>query len=597
LGLTQLFIAVSIAAAVLQIVLALYIMGTRSTLRFRMSILLLFAAAEWTLATVAEYCLVSPAWKALFDKLQYVGAAAVPVAWLGFCIQYTGDDRKLSARVLVLLGAIPLAALVLVCTNDAHHLFWTWTEGGEKRFGLPFWVYMGYCYLLMASGIVLLVRMAVRARSHYFYIRQSIALLTAVVVPLLATILDFTGPDRGKALDLTPASMSVTCLILTYGFVRLRFAEIVPLAHRTTIESMADGVIAVDMEGRLLYLNAAAVSLSTRGVPAPETRNLGSVFPYLETLMDRPADGIPACVEVSVPPAFFDVCVTCLRDWRGTAVGRLIVMRDITARKRAEDALRTLKEELEERVRERTAELSRANAVLQAQVAEREKAERRLQESLKEKEVLLRELHHRVKNNLQVVHSMLSLQWRSTALGEVKTICREIQDRIRSIGIIHEILYANEGISRIGVNGYLNMLVDHLASSYGVTSVAVTVEVDPPDSHVDMDTGIQLGLIVNELVSNALSHAFPAGAAGSVSVGFRRDGSEALLSVRDDGKGLPAGVDPASSQSLGFRIVRALVQGLSGTMSHATGAGTAFRIRMPDRKERMGGDESQAFGR
>ncbi|NTU80753.1 MAG: PAS domain S-box protein [Chloroflexales bacterium] len=215
--------------------------------------------------------------------------------------------------------------------------------------------------------------------------------------------------------------------------------------------------------------------------------------------------------------------------------------------------------------------------------AERE-AGSRLRASLAEKEVLLKEIHHRVKNNLQVIASMLRLQSEQIADARVRDLFLESQRRVRAMALVHERLYQAPDLARIDLGAYVRTLVADLLRAYRVVAgnVAVRTEVNVPG--IDVDQAMALGLILNELIVNCLKHAFPPGQPGSIMIGGSRGPSGALiLSVRDDGAGLPADLDPARSPSMGLQIVNALAAQVGGTLSWRRSPGTAVTLIVPDR--------------
>lgn len=200
------------------------------------------------------------------------------------------------------------------------------------------------------------------------------------------------------------------------------------------------------------------------------------------------------------------------------------------------------------------------------------------------KEILLREIHHRVRNNLQLISSLLGLQAGSTDDPRVKAILAESQDRIRSMALVHERLTQSTRVGGLGYAAYILDLVEHLtrsyAGAYGKVEIVTQLEdVDLPD-----DAALPVGLITNELVTNALRHAFPGNRRGRIVVSLGPGtGSEptAVICIEDDGVGLPPTVDPSNSATLGFRIVAALVRQVRGTMQATCGAGTRFRLTLP----------------
>jgi PAS domain S-box-containing protein len=217
-------------------------------------------------------------------------------------------------------------------------------------------------------------------------------------------------------------------------------------------------------------------------------------------------------------------------------------------------------------------------------ISERKQVETRLRTSLKEKEVLLKEIHHRVKNNLQIVSSMLNLQMDQIADQRALALFKESQARVRSIALFHEKLYQSKDLAHVDMGEYLRGLTASLFATYGVNPDDLAFSIDAEDVPMGVDAAISCGLIANELVSNSLKHAFPAGRKGSVHVALRRDGERAVLEVRDDGIGVPEGVDLLNSGTLGLRLVSILAEQVHGTVELIRGEGTRFRMRF-DRGE------------
>jgi two-component sensor histidine kinase len=215
-------------------------------------------------------------------------------------------------------------------------------------------------------------------------------------------------------------------------------------------------------------------------------------------------------------------------------------------------------------------------------VTERKRAEERLRASLREKEALLQEIHHRVKNNLQIVSSLLALQAARSDEPVVQEFARENQNRVRSMALIHERLYRSADLAQIDLAAHVETLCVHLFRSYGADLGRIALHMDVARTSLDLDRAIPCGLIINELVSNALKYAFPGDRAGcvAVSVSAGADRCYTLL-VQDDGVGLPPGLDVRQTASLGLWLVCSLTRQLGGDLSVESGAGTTFRVRFP----------------
>ncbi|MCX6559426.1 MAG: triple tyrosine motif-containing protein [Candidatus Aminicenantes bacterium] len=201
--------------------------------------------------------------------------------------------------------------------------------------------------------------------------------------------------------------------------------------------------------------------------------------------------------------------------------------------------------------------------------------------ALEEKNVLLREIHHRVKNNLQIVSSLLSMQARKVKDPESLALFRESMDRIRAMALIHENLYRSESAAAIGAADYIRRLARDLMAAYALRAGNIGLELDVADVPMSPDIAFPCGLIINELVSNSLKHAFPEGRPGTIRIGLREDRGEYILTVADDGVGLPPGVDAEAGGSLGLRLVRKLAGQLGGALAIESGAGAEFIVRFP----------------
>ena len=210
-------------------------------------------------------------------------------------------------------------------------------------------------------------------------------------------------------------------------------------------------------------------------------------------------------------------------------------------------------------------------------------AEERLRAALREKEVLLEEIHHRVKNNLQVITSLLGLQARSIKDSATRKKFEESRYRIQAMAILHEILYESDSLAEIDFADYIRRLAEHLVRSYGAGGrIRLQVRLDPLYCH--RDVALPCGLIVNELLSNTFKYAFPGGKSGEVSIQLRRETNGTVhLLVGDNGIGLPRDLDWETSVTLGLRLVRTLARQIEANVeTDGGGHGTVFSITFLD---------------
>jgi|WetSurMetagenome_2_1015567.scaffolds.fasta_scaffold89425_2 PAS domain S-box-containing protein len=216
---------------------------------------------------------------------------------------------------------------------------------------------------------------------------------------------------------------------------------------------------------------------------------------------------------------------------------------------------------------------------------ERKRAEESLKASLHEKEVLLKEIHHRVKNNMQVISSLLNLQARHLSDPAAISMFRESQSRIRSMALVHEKLYQSKDLSRVNFSQYVENLVMYLVHSFRVDSEQILIKTEIGDVALDINTAIPCGLIINELITNALKHAFPDGRKGKITISLRRDeDSRFVLEVRDDGVGFTGRQGLQNTDTLGMQLVTMLVDQLDGTIKHEKAKGTSFVIAFKEIK-------------
>jgi two-component sensor histidine kinase len=204
--------------------------------------------------------------------------------------------------------------------------------------------------------------------------------------------------------------------------------------------------------------------------------------------------------------------------------------------------------------------------------------------SLHQREMLLREIHHRVKNNMQVMSSLLSLQARAALHPETRRMLEDNQNRIQSMALLHEILYQSEDLAMVDFPKYVLRTVDYLFRSSGMKDrrIGLNTELDP--LALELDDALPLGLLISEVISNSVKHAFPEGRGGEVSVFLRQQSATVIsLVLSDDGIGLPQGLDWTTSRSLGLRLVRALAQQLRGTLEIRSQRGTEIRLTFPVR--------------
>lgn len=259
------------------------------------------------------------------------------------------------------------------------------------------------------------------------------------------------------------------------------------------------------------------------------------------------------------------------------------------AQREAEAALKQAKDTLERMVEERTAALNALTAELRADIAQRQQIEQelrdsqtRLQAAVQEKEVLLAEVYHRIKNNLQIISSLLDLQADSVADPQVRALFEDSQQRIQAVALLHESLSQVRNVTRIPAAEYINRLGTQLFQAYAPPGDRVTLRIQADPIWIDVRNAVPCGLLVNELLSNSLKYAFPGDQGGEITITLRATSEgQMVLIVRDTGIGFPADLDFRHTDSLGLQLVCLLTEQLGGTIELDRASGTQWTLGIP----------------
>jgi len=265
---------------------------------------------------------------------------------------------------------------------------------------------------------------------------------------------------------------------------------------------------------------------------------------------------------------------------KGEVDGKLLARSIFYAieRKATEEELIKHRDHLEELVEKRTLGLKEANKKLRREINERKLAEEEIRASLEEKKILLDEIQERIQNSLQTIISIIDAEYFQNGQKKPKDFNQEIQNRAKAVELINEKLYQSEDFAMIDFACYIRELTDYLFDFYGVDSNLISFKMDVEGIPLDIDVAIPCGLIINEIVTNSLKHAFPDERKGQIYIKFHSDNNNTVLTVWDDGIGFKEEINIEKAETSGLRLVNKLVKQLDGKIEVNTSKGTEFKI-------------------
>ncbi len=326
--------------------------------------------------------------------------------------------------------------------------------------------------------------------------------------------------------------------------------------YRTLFQMSPDYIALIDLDGKIIEFNDAAGNLIEVG----RDEAIGKSFFELGMIIP---ENIP----------FYQQKMALLNDSKDVKPYETVLL-DKNGHERWVELFNTPLKKYDE---------SYAILIIANDITERKLAEDQLKESLSEKEMLLKEIHHRVKNNLMIISSLLSIQSRFIKDKEALGIFKESQNRAKSMALIHERLYRSTDLKRIDMGDYIRTLSNDLFYAYVTNDQKIQIKLDVEDIMVDINTSIPLGLIINEIITNALKHAFPNEMPGSILISFHRAADKLKLEVADDGIGFPKDLDYKNTSSMGLQLVNSLSNQIDAELTVVMEKGTSFQITFPEK--------------
>lgn len=585
--------------------LAIYSYRKRSSNLHTYFIFLMLSIFFWCLGSAMEFFSVEIWAKIFWIKISYLGVATAAPLWLIFILEYgkyeTLENEACESKIrcheaelrtafekrsfskasifgilenamhfltpknfqflrilseylkpiyILLLFFIPLIVLIMAFTNQWHGLLWPNIIPSSNQpgafliyeHGPVFWLNIVYSFIMVLTGIILLIKMFVNSSPAY---RTQISILVlSGVMPLISSIFYTSQFIPILGLDVTPFGLTIAGLLIALSIFKFQFLDIIPVAHKILFKSMVNGVLVFDDNDKLVEVNSASnlIGVSHDDVGKNAEEVLGK-FEELKSIYNTRqseseiflGDPVNLWIHVQITPIYDD---------KNVFQGHLLIIQDINKRKNIEEELK---------------------------------------KSLEEKELMMKEIHHRVKNNLTIIQSLLQLQSNYITDENALNVFRESQNRVKSMAIIHQRLYKYDDIEKIDFSDYPQTLALDIFRSYVNDANQIKLNVDTDNVMLDIDTAIPLGLILNELISNSLKYAFPEDKRGQLTVEFHLKDDKYKLIVSDDGIGIPEGLNYEELDSLGLKLVYSLANQIGAKIKLDTTNGTKFEITFEEK--------------
>ncbi len=516
--------------------------------------LLVLASAGWLAALAFEIGSDTLAAKVFWNKLQNIGVITVPFAWyLGsqtFLI--TGQRNNLWRNFVVGFFSI---ALLMIATNDLHGLIWiNYRMDIDNTFselifdtGIAYWPVIITSYSLVVFSLMPFFKTALSTRNLFG--KQAILLIITALLPIIGSFFDIFDIKIIPTLELVPIAIAIGIILNISLEKQLQVGDIVPVVRKTIIENIHDSIIVLDSEDCILGHNPAV----TKDILQQDDNLIGrDIAGTWNQIFDIPwamvKKHLAAPLHVTTTSSearsrTYEVSSKPIQLQPKHIRGSIVILHDITPSIEYEQSIKA---------------------------------------ALEEKERLLQDIHHYIRNNLQIVSSLVGLLSHQINEQGLQSIYQESQNRIQAMALIHDKLYQTRSLVDIDFGEYIKELGDLLVSGHRIGEEQTQLSVESDEIIVDLDTGISCGLILNELISNSLKHAFPEGTTGEIQITARENPPGRLcLSVSDNGVGLPEGFELNSSQSLGLKLVETLSKQLNGVIKIDQRGGTTFTLECP----------------
>ena len=521
-----------IMVSIISINLALFAWRSHPLRNIYPFVALAIAISWWTFGYAMELSCVEVSHKILWAKLEYFSIVAVPIIWLFFTLQYVGKKEWLTKRNVLLLSLEPILILFLVLTNEYHHLIWESIEvvtvGSISvlniSHGIAFWLHVIYSYIIILLTVFILVHALFYLSP--LYRKQCLILLIGVLVPWIGNAMYAFGLNPIAPLDITPLALLFSVFAASLAVFRFRFLEIVPIAREMLIEGIRDAIIVLDEHNKIVDANPAAEEI----LGMPPEKSIGS---FIDEIMKGKRDLLQyfkmnrVNEEITIKNdgtmRYYNMHISPLYDKHGRAVGRLVILRDITRNKKNEEKIKRLNEELK---------------------------------------LINKIMRHDIATDLQIIQGLLELYKDENDAELIQKAMKRVE---KSIKLIQRMRDA-EAIATSGLElkEYdIKKVIEDVAKNYHA------------EINISGDCTIMADDAIFSVVDNIIRNAIVHGGTDRIDVKIEEDNSICRISFADYGRGIPDEIKDkifherfsygeGGGSGLGLYIVRKIIEGYGG---------------------------------